>query len=247
MTLPLSPGGYDEKAVIDGAGFIRAVGAHSLNLPSRAILGYSPSLIPLLHARNFSQARGYPPLWGNVWISPKQETAVLEGFGIGAPAAAFVLEGICALGVNRVITMGWAGALSCEVSLGDIVVCTKALRDEGLSHHYLPSARYAYPDPLLTRLLIDKAAPSFEGPSWTTDALFRETPNEIAVYSAEGVLTVEMEAAGLFAVAQCLEISLAAGFCISDHLTRSMTWELSVNPSSQLGFLLDAALEALAS
>jgi purine-nucleoside phosphorylase len=40
------------------------------------------------------------------------------------------------------------------------------------------------------------------GKTWTTDAIYRETPTKIAQRRAEGCITVEMEAAAFFAVAQ---------------------------------------------
>ena len=46
--------------------------------------------------------------------------------------------------------------------------------------------------------------------SWTTDAPYRETPEEIAHYRGKGVLTVEMEAGALFAVAHARSIRLAS-------------------------------------
>ena len=39
------------------------------------------------------------------------------------------------------------------------------------------------------------------GPTWTTDAPFRETESAIAAALARGILAVEMEAAGLYAFA----------------------------------------------
>jgi uridine phosphorylase len=44
-------------------------------------------------------------------------------------------------------------------------------------------------------------APLHVGASWTTDAPFRETEAKVAKRRAEGLLTVEMEAAGLYAFA----------------------------------------------
>ena len=38
--------------------------------------------------------------------------------------------------------------------------------------------------------------------TWTTDAIYRETPQKVAAYLKEGCLAVEMEAAAFFAVAQ---------------------------------------------
>ena len=49
---------------------------------------------------------------------------------------------------------------------------------------------------------------SHEGKTWTTDAPYRETPVKIAARRAEGSLTVEMEAASLFAVAQYRQVVL---------------------------------------
>ena len=40
------------------------------------------------------------------------------------------------------------------------------------------------------------------GKTWTTDAIFRETPAKVQLRRSEGCLTVEMEAAAFFAVAQ---------------------------------------------
>jgi purine-nucleoside phosphorylase len=44
--------------------------------------------------------------------------------------------------------------------------------------------------------------------TWTTDAIYRETPAKARAYLAEGCLAVEMEAAGFFAVANFRNVSL---------------------------------------
>jgi uridine phosphorylase len=62
------------------------------------------------------------------------------------------------------------------------------------------------------------------GPTWTIDAPYRETVEEIRHYQAEGVLTVEMEAAALFAVGQCRAIEVAAAFVISGSLGE-LVWD----------------------
>ena len=43
---------------------------------------------------------------------------------------------------------------------------------------------------------------AYVGPSWTTDAPFRETSAAVAAARAKGVLAVEMEAAGLYTFAR---------------------------------------------
>jgi nucleoside phosphorylase len=44
--------------------------------------------------------------------------------------------------------------------------------------------------------------------TWTTDAIFRETRAKTALRRSEGCLTVEMEAASMFAVAQFRNVPL---------------------------------------
>ncbi len=62
------------------------------------------------------------------------------------------------------------------------------------------------------------------GPTWTTDAPYRETVEEITRYRGEGILTVEMEAAALFTVARLSGLAAAAAFCVSDVL-HGERWE----------------------
>ena len=47
------------------------------------------------------------------------------------------------------------------------------------------------------------------GKTWTTDALYRETPNRVSTRKGQGCLTVEMEAAALFAVAEFRNVHIA--------------------------------------
>ena len=147
---------------------------------------------------------------------------VIGGFGIGAPAAASVVESLCAIGVREFVSMGAAGALDPDLEPGDVIVCDRAVRDEGVSHHYVPSARWAEPSAGLTARLHETLAAADLDPSpgsaWTIDAPFRETVAEAEHYAAEGVAVVEMEAAALFAVAEVRGIEVAAAFAISDSL-----------------------------
>ena len=55
-----------------------------------------------------------------------------------APGAASTIEELHAMGCGRFLVCGGAGALRGELSLGEIVIPTAAVRDEGTSYHYLP-------------------------------------------------------------------------------------------------------------
>lgn len=126
--------------------------------------------------------------------------------GVGAPLAGGMLEELVARGYRSFVACGSAGVLDREIQFGKVVVCTSAVREEGLSYHYLPPGFAVEPDPQATRVLIEEldraGIAHVQGRTWTTDAFYRETPAKVARRREQGCLTVEMEAAALFAVAR---------------------------------------------
>ena len=126
--------------------------------------------------------------------------------GVGAPLAAALLEEVIARGCRKFIACGGAGVLHADILVGHVVVPTSAVRDEGTSYHYLPPGREATPAPeavaAIETTLQCHAMPYHLGKTWTTDGLYRETREKTRLRQSEGCLTVEMEAASFFAVAQ---------------------------------------------
>lgn len=126
--------------------------------------------------------------------------------GLGGPTAAAFLEELIALGARKFIACGGAGVLNKDIAVGHLIVPTSAVRDEGTSYHYLPPSREvsAHPDGVaaIESVLRAHQVEYLTGKTWTTDAFYRETPARAAQRKAEGCLTVEMEAASFFAVAQ---------------------------------------------
>jgi uridine phosphorylase len=59
------------------------------------------------------------------------------------------------------------------------------------------------------------------GTTWTTDAPYRETPGKIERRRAEGCLSVEMEAASLFALAQFRGVTLGQVLYAGDDVSGS--------------------------
>ena len=125
--------------------------------------------------------------------------------GVGAPAAAGSLEDIIALGATKIIGCGGAGIVKQGFDVGHIIVPTGAVRDEGTSHHYQPVEVAVVPHPLavdaIDAELSDAGVPHDKGLTWTTDAIFRETPEKVARRREQGCISVEMEASAMFAVA----------------------------------------------
>lgn len=138
--------------------------------------------------------------------------------GIGSPHAASIMEELISLGGNQFLNIGTAGGLKQK----GVFLCDKALRDEGTSYHYIKPSKFAFPDKKLT-LKLGECIKSNElhyssGTTWTTDATFRETAAEVKAYAEQGIATVEMEAAALFAVGQYRKVKTAAAFVVSDLL-----------------------------
>jgi uridine phosphorylase len=103
-----------------------------------------------------------------------------------------------------------------------VVLIEKALRDEGTSYHYLPPSPYSYLHSELRKTIYsawDKTnVPLYIGASWTTDAPFRETEEMIKTCREKGILTVEMEAAALYALAEVKQYKI---ICFA-HVTNQM-------------------------
>lgn len=188
--------------------------------PSSMVITWQPRVLERVRgSRNVTEIAG--PGGAILELSASVGFACLP---IGAPLVAILLEELAALGTHTVIGLGTAGAIAPGRTIGDVVVCSAALRDDGTSHHYKPDGRWAAPDETITEQLRAALPGAAFGPTWTTDAPYRETAEEIVAYQREGVVTVDMEASALFTVGAFLGVKTASVFCISDAL-HGDTWQ----------------------
>ena len=150
----------------------------------------------------FRAEHGAHPFWELEWNG--QRFGLFHP-GVGAPLAATFLEEAIARGCRSFVACGGAGALVPELTMGHVVVPTSAIRDEGTSYHYLPPGRSVGATPAaieaIQATLESNGVPYVSGPTWTTDAPYRETRDRMRRRVEEGCLTVEMEAAAFFAIA----------------------------------------------
>ena len=144
----------------------------------------------------------------------------------GAPAATAALEVLIAGGGKTFIMVGEAGAINPILRIGDILVPTWGLREEGTSYHYMPPDYVPRPDINLSRTLFrevkkikgKKKIRVLQGGIWSTDAIFRETTDKVVEYSRMGILGVDMESTALMTVAAYRRVRLAVIVSISDEL-----------------------------
>ncbi len=150
------------------------------------------------------------------------QTVGIVGCAVGAPFAVLVAEELFACGCRLLLSVTSAGQIVHAGQPPYFVIITRALRDEGTSYHYAPPADYAEGNASLVAMAVKALNGAGQnvivGSSWTTDAPFRETEEAIEAARSRGVLTVEMEAAALYAFAQATGQHV---LCIA-HVTNTM-------------------------
>ncbi|MEF3280397.1 MAG: nucleoside phosphorylase [Elusimicrobiota bacterium] len=151
---------------------------------------------------------------------------------ISSPNVTISIEEMRIFNIRKLINIGIAGSINRDLNIGDIVLCEKAIRDEGSSYHYLKPSKYAYSSKKLLNY-IEKKFTEFnidfkKGGSWTIDAPYRETLKEVIKYSKSGILTVEMESSAVFAVTEYYKIQSGSIFVISDKIGE-YGWEHKFN------------------
>jgi purine-nucleoside phosphorylase len=142
---------------------------------------------------------------------------------MGAPYAVMLLEVLRAWGAQKGFFIGWCGSIDPRVHIGDLIVPTGAWIDEGTSVHYGQSRGTAViadqkPQEVLRLALLRRRIASHSGLIWTTDAIFRETREQIELYQRLGSLAVEMELSALLAAALYCGFPLGAILAVSDEL-----------------------------
>ena len=171
--------------------------------------------------------RRYPSFPGALYVAPGGN-AWLSGPALGAPLAVMALEKLVALGARAVISQGWCGSLQPEIAVGDVLLPTTALSEEGTSAHYPVAGPVAADGELSRQLLVLLAEAGFSahgGPVWTTDAPYRETRTKVGRYRRQGIAGVEMEFAALATVAAFRGIPLASVLLVSDQVREDRDWQ----------------------
>ncbi len=152
---------------------------------------------------------------------------------VGAPACAGILDLLIGLGVRRVIFCGGGGVLDKSISVGKLMICTGAIRDEGFSYHYIKPSRIIYSSEetngIIRKYLKKCGADFIEGLAWTTDAVYRETREKVALRRSEGAKIVEMEQAACIAVTQFRGVKYGAilygGDDVSGETCEDRAWK----------------------
>ena len=111
---------------------------------------------------------------------------------------------------------------------GKYFIPENAIRDEGLSYHYLPASRTVNTHSVVNSA-IEEALSKFNkehvnGTIWTVDAMYRETPNRTERRRKEGAIGVDMECASLSACAKFNGLRFGSLLYFTDRV-RPSKWE----------------------
>lgn len=162
----------------------------------------------------------------------------------GAPVSAIMLEIAIASGVKSVVAFGTAGSLDGTVLPHNIIIPTSAIREEGISYHYILGSDEIEQDENSIRILkqqIENSGLDFiVGKTWTTDAFFRETLNKVRAMKANGCVCVDMECSALIAICRFRKVKFAQFLLSFDNL------EANHNHRANYKDLLDDAVLKIA-
>ncbi len=168
----------------------------------------------LVAPRMFNHNRG---LWGYTGLAADGEPLTIQSTGIGGPSAAIVLEELVALGAERLIRVGTAGAFDAVLELGDLVIVERAICADGTSRA-LGAGEHAHPDPALVAAL-RAAAPAAATATVVSSDLFYEVGEpRFGAWHAAGARAVEMECATLFALGALRGVAVGCALAITDVL-----------------------------
>ena len=147
------------------------------------------------------------------------EPLAVTSTGIGAPSAAIAVEELARVGAETFVRVGSCGAIQEEASVGDLVITTAAVRQEGTSDEYV---REDYPaaadDEVVTALVTAAERLGHEyhlGVTCSTDSFYagQSRPGfegfraagaeaQIKALREAGVVNFEMEASAILTLAR---------------------------------------------
>jgi len=163
--------------------------------------------------------------------------------GVGAPGTALLVEELAKLGVHTLVRIGNSGGLDPSLALGDLVVTTAAVRDDGTTASYVRPEYPAAADWRVVAALVAAAraagAPFRAGVTWSLDAFYvrnavlapdgslrsmshrgywtRAHAERIREMQAAGVLNCEMEAGALLTLAGLFGLRAGCLCVVSDR------------------------------
>lgn len=174
----------------------------------------------LQNVRQVNEVRGMLGFTGTY----KGRAISVMGHGMGIPSCSiYATELITEFGVKKIIRIGSCGAISSDVKLRDIVIGMGACTDSKVNRQRFKNHDYAAIADFDTVCSMVKSADKkgvnvHVGNVFSADLFYATEPDMFDVMEKYGILGVEMEAAGIYAIAAEYGVKAAAIFTVSDHI-----------------------------
>lgn len=153
------------------------------------------------------------------------EYVLVMSTGMGGPSTAIAVEELAQIGIQYLVRVGTSGGMQLNVSAGDIVIASSAIRQEGTSKEYIPVEFPAVADFEVTKALDDASrelgCTTHVGIVHCKDSFYGqhnpermpisyELENKWQAWIKGGALCSEMETASLYTVASILGLKAGA-------------------------------------
>jgi DeoD family purine-nucleoside phosphorylase len=170
-------------------------------------------------------------LWGYTGTAADGGLLSIQSTGMGGPSAAIVAHELIELGARRMLRVGTCGGLHRDLKLGQLLIVSEALSDDGTSRALAGQGSRAgdgqlTPVPSTPELLRSlreaalRAGPAgdiADGTVVSTDLFYGATDRHPGWIEA-GALAVEMEAATIFTIAAHRDVEAGCALLVSDTL-----------------------------
>lgn len=148
---------------------------------------------------------------------------------MGCPSTAIAAEELIRIGAKTLIRIGSSAALDPQIQIGDLMISTGAMKNEGTSKFYVPDSYPAIPDLELTQMLIHTAREMtagsdrgvYAGVTSSDDAFYGETPEFLEKLRKYKIMNLDMESSALYTVAMMRGVRAATINGTSGNLTNA--------------------------
>lgn len=169
------------------------------------VAAFLDSYEEVAYNREFKTIKGY---YKGVYIT-------ITSTGIGGPSTGIAIEELISCGAKYLIRIGSAGAVQSNIKLGDLVICSAAVREDGITNMYVSPNYPAVADIKLTNLIIDTCDELkynyHYGVVRSHDSFYVDEENEmLEKWNKKNILASDMETSSLFVIGQLRGVKTAS-------------------------------------
>ena len=145
----------------------------------------------------------------------KEMPITVTSTGIGGASATIALEELIACGAKYFIRIGSAGACNSQIDIGDLIIPTGVVREEGASRMYVSDNYPAVASFNLLRVINDTSIKlgykTFMGITRSHDSFYIDNEREIMKHwNSKNVLGSDMETSAIYTVGSLRQVQVAS-------------------------------------